>query len=131
MKTTNKPIQVGEVKGDVITALGLEIPVNTPIFIGDTNIAHIKSKHPEDYAKYGQYIDVILASPDYVGVNPADDSIEYVKSILLNHEYVKVAVRVSRTGNLYVRSLYVLNPNRVKNFIANGTLKKILTKPNE
>lgn len=124
MGTTNNPIQVGTVSANVVAALGLNIPVNTPIFIGGSNITHMKSKHPNDYAKYGQYINTILACPDYVGVNPNDNSIEYVKEFVINNDFVKVAVRVSQSGNLYARSLYVLNPNRVKNFVANGTLKK-------
>jgi hypothetical protein len=122
--TNNKPVQVGQIKPDVIAALNLSIPADTPIYIGDSNISHMKSKHPNDYAKYGQYINVILASPDYVGINPSDNSIEYVKEFVINNDFVKVAVRVSQSGNLYARSLYILNPNRVKNFVANGTLKK-------
>ena len=43
----------------------------------------------------------------------------------INDEYVKVAVRVSASNTYYARSLYILNPNRVKNFIAKGTLKKL------
>ena len=66
----------------------------------------------------------ILAAPDYVGQNPTDGSIEFVKEFLLAGEYVKVAVRLSQSDRFYARSLYVLNNNRVKNFIAKGTLKK-------
>ena len=66
----------------------------------------------------------ILATPDYVGQNPTDGSIEYVKEFLLAGEYVKVAVRLSQSDRYYARSLYVLNNNRVRNYIAKGTLKK-------
>ncbi len=65
-----------------------------------------------------------MASPDYVGQNPSDGSIEYVKEFLVDGDHVKVAVRLAGSGRYYARSLYVLNPNRVKNFIAKGTLKK-------
>lgn len=65
-----------------------------------------------------------MASPDYVGQNPTDGSIEYVKEFLLSGEYVKVAVRLSKSDRYYARSLYVLNNNRVRNYIAKGTLKK-------
>ena len=84
----------------------------------------MQMSHPADYAKYGTYISDILSTPDYVGINPKDDSIEYVKEYLINQEYVKVAVRVSTAGRYFARSLYVLNQNRVHNFIAKGTLKK-------
>ena len=33
---------------DVITSLQLNIPIGTPIFIGDSNEKHIKNRHPYD-----------------------------------------------------------------------------------
>ena len=39
-------------------------------------------------------------------------------------EFVKVAVRISLNGNVFARSMYILNNNRVKNFITKGTLKR-------
>lgn len=117
--------EVGKVSAKVISLLGASLQIDQPIYIGPSNIAHMQSRHPADYAKYGQYIPQILAAPDYVGTNPADGSIEYVKDFQINGEFVKVAVRLSGSGVLYARSLYVLNPNRVQNFIQKGTLKKV------
>lgn len=117
--------QVGMISSQVISVLGLNIAVNTPIFIGASNIAHMQNSHPADYAKYGKNIPDILGSPDYVRINPKDGSIEYVKEYKIDGEFVKVAVRVSAGGNLYARSVYVLNNNRVYDFISKGTLKKI------
>lgn len=68
---------------------------------------------------------MILAYPDYVGQNPKDGSIEYVKEFLRDGEYVKVAVRLAQSERFYARSLYVLNNRRVKNFIEKGTLKRL------
>lgn len=117
--------EVGKVSARVKSLLGSCLQVDQPIYLGDSNIAHMISRHPQDYTKYGQYIPQILASPDYVGENPKDGSVEYVKEFQINNEYVKVAVRLSGGGTLYARSLYVLNPNRVRNFIQKGTLKKV------
>lgn len=117
--------KVGKVSARVISLLGSSLQVDQSIYLGDSNIAHMKRSHPADYAKYGQYIPQILAAPDYVGENPADGSIEYVKNFRVNGEFVKVAVRLSGSGTLYARSLYVLNSNRVRNFICKGTLKKV------
>ena len=66
-----------------------------------------------------------IGSPDYIGVNQKDDSVEFVKEYFVAGDFVKVAVRVSAKNNYYARSLYILNPNRVKNFIAKGTLVKL------
>ena len=85
----------------------------------------MKASHPEDFRKYGGDIESIIANPDYVGKNIKDGSIEFTKEYMLNGDFVKVAIRVSLQNIYYARSLYVLNPNRVKNFIARGTLKKL------
>ena len=92
--------------------------------LGESNIAHMASRHPEDYALYGEYIPLILSMPDYVALNTKDESIEYVKEVQMDDIYVKVAVRVSERGQLFARSVYRLNTNRAKNFIEKGTLKK-------
>lgn len=84
----------------------------------------MQTSHPEAFAKYGSELTNILASPDYVGQNPSDGSIEYVKEFITDGEYVKVAVRLSGSDRYFARSLYILNNSRVKNFIEKGTLKK-------
>lgn len=85
----------------------------------------MQTSHPADYQKYGSYIANILCSPDYVGINKKDNSLEYVKEFEIDNEFVKVAVRISLNGNVFARSMYILNNNRVKNFITKGTLKKV------
>ncbi|MEG1727153.1 MAG: PBECR2 nuclease fold domain-containing protein [Acidaminococcaceae bacterium] len=117
-------IEVGGISIKVIKALGLTISANTPIYLGDSNIKHMKSRHPQDYAKYSAKITNILAQPDYVALN-ADGSLEYVKEFQIDNKYIKVAVRISTGGQYFARSLYSLNNNRVANFIKKGTLKPI------
>ena len=114
--------KIGKIDERLIKLLGLSVRENEPIYIGDSNIIHMKNSHPEDYSKYGSYIIDILSKPEYVGINKKDDSIEYVKAFSIDNEYVKVAVRVSNNGVYYARSLYVLNSNRVENFIRKQTL---------
>lgn len=103
----------------------MDIPAGTPIYIADSNIEHMKTSHPNDFEKYGDELKNIISNPDYVGKNVKDDSIEFTKEYCIDGEYVKVAVRVSTHSIYYARSMYVLNPKRVKNFIAKGTLKKL------
>ena len=119
-----QPIKAGEITEAVINALGLSIAPCTPIYIGQSNIDHMKKKHPVEYIKYGSYIPEVIKAPDYVGVNPKDKSIEYVKDFPIDNDYVKVAVRVSKSGTHFARSIYILKTPRVHNFIAKGTLRK-------
>lgn len=116
--------QVGKLSQRVIELLGLTLSEGRSILLGESNIAHMVSRHPEDYALYGEYIPLILSMPDYVALNTKDESIEYVKEVQTDDIYVKVAVRVSARGQLFARSVYRLNTNRAKNFIEKGTLKK-------
>ncbi|MGL5057445.1 MAG: PBECR2 nuclease fold domain-containing protein [Fusobacteriaceae bacterium] len=118
--------KVGILEKNIIEKLDLNLEENSEIFLGDSNINHMKESHPEDFLKYGNYLEEILATPDYIGKNPKDESIEYIKIFLIGEqEYVKVAVRVSNSNKLFARSLYVLNNKRVENFIEKGTLIKV------
>ena len=117
--------KIGVITQEVINALKLSIVPGTPIYIGQSNISHMLKKHHAVYKKYGGYIQDIIEHPDYVGVNPTDNSIEYIKEFKVDNNYVKVAVRISCGGKFYARSLYILKSSRVQNFIANGTLKQL------
>ncbi len=114
---------IGQFTPAVIDALSLSIPAGTPILLGESNVDHMRRRHPDDFEKYGGALSAILARPDYVGLHPTDGSIEFVREY---SDYVKVAVRVSASGKFYARSLYVLNPGRVANFIAKGTLRRVV-----
>ena len=116
--------QVGVLCQHVIDLLGLTMKEGQSILLGESNIAHMVSNHPADYALYGEYIPLILSAPDYVALNAKDSSIEYVKEVQVNSIYVKVAVRVSARGQLFARPIYRLNTNRVLTFIEKGTLKR-------
>ena len=115
---------VGIITEEIERLLGITITGDRSISFGTSNLSHMKKSHPADFAKYGADLETILAAPDYVGQNPTDGSIEYVKEYVINGEYVKVAVRIAGSGRYYARSLYILNSNRVRNYIAKNTLKR-------
>lgn len=76
--------QVGVLCQHVIDLLGLTMKEGQSILLGESNIAHMVSNHPADYALYGEYIPLILSAPDYVALNAKDSSIEYVKEVQVN-----------------------------------------------
>lgn len=60
--------QVGILCQRVIDLLGLSMTEGQSILLGESNVAHMVSRHPADFALYGEYIPLILAAPDYVAL---------------------------------------------------------------
>ena len=115
--------QVGKISQRTIDLLYLDIEPGTPIYLGKSNILHMSRTHPQDYKTYGKHILDILANPDYVGLNPKDDSIEYVKIFEMTNEFVKVAVRVSHAGVCYARTIYARDLTKLMKFVNKGHLQ--------
>ena len=109
----------------VIDILELDLAPNTPVFIGETNLEHIKNRHPYEYERYLPDIGLIINSPDYVGLNPKDASILFVKLYDVNGEYVRVAVRITSGGKCYAKTLHLLSTCNAERYIEKGTLKKL------
>lgn len=122
-----RPEKVGKIKDVVISVLNLSLDPNTPIFVGETNIEHMKSEHPEDFEKYGGKLAEILENPDYVAKHPRKDSIEYIKVFYDEDkgDHVLVAVRASKTGIYYARTLFVMGDEKVEKYTQKGALKEI------
>lgn len=119
-----KPI--AHITYEIIMLLNLSCRTNTEIYIGQTNIAHMEDTHPQDYHRYHPYIGLILRSPDFVGRDPRDHSIEYVRKFdIYESEYVKIAVRPNSAGKYFARTLYTLTNDQVNSYIQKGTLKRL------
>lgn len=58
--------KIGVFSAQLIEILELNIPAGTPIYIADSNIEHMKTSHPDDFAQYGSKLSNIIANPDYV-----------------------------------------------------------------
>lgn len=117
-----------EIIGILIEKIKIEFELNeTMVYIGPQNIEHIRNKHPEDYETYFEYISEIISSPDYFGKNLKDGSIELIKEFEISEKvYVKVAVRISKKGKLFARTLYKLtDTERFEYQLSKGFYKKI------
>ena len=117
-------IRVGEINQRVIDLLQLNIEAGTPILVGTSNVLHMMESHPEDYEMYKDYISDIINAPDYVGMNPKDKSIEYVKVFAIDEKWVKVAIRVSSSGVHFARTLYARDIKKMERFVKKGYLLK-------
>ena len=117
-----------EIIGILIEKIKIEFELNeTMVYIGPQNIEHIRNKHPEDYETYFEYISEIISSQDYFGKNLKDESIELIKEFEISEKvYVKVAVRISKKGKLFARTLYKLtDTERFEYQLSKGFYKKI------
>jgi len=101
---------------------GRQYKAGDMIYIGESNVNHMKRRHSSDYTKYGDRISIIISEPDYVGLNDEDDSLVYVK---IFDDHVKLVVRVAGDDKLYVRSLYTVYQSRTEHFIKSGRLKPL------
>jgi len=129
MTNTQIPLgaeKVGEISEEVKMVLGLDLDVGTPIYIGPTNIEHMEREHPVEYERFFRLIPKIISSPDFVGQNPKDASIEYIKAFPTSAgQYLKLAVRISRDNYLFARSLYEILERTVSSRAEKGTLKSL------
>lgn len=116
---------IGCISQSVIKILNLKIQPNTPVYIGESNIEHIKSRHPYEYDKYYRDIGLIINSPDYVGINPKDSSILFVKLYETDAEYIRVAVKITSKGKLFAKTLHSLSTCNTERYLKKGTLKKL------
>lgn len=87
-------------------------------------VKHIAKRHPE-CLQYVQLIPSIIASPDYIGINPheAGISFELVKVMTQN---VQVGIKLDvQNDYLYVATLHTITNGKLQHSVANGRLKKI------
>lgn len=116
---------IGYFSKEIVDLLNLDVAYGTPIFIGESNIEHIKNRHPYEYDKYFDSIEEILNSPDYVGLNPKDNSVAYVKEYQINSEFIRVAVRITPNKKCYAKTLHLLSTCNAERYIKKGTLMKL------
>ena len=114
--------KIGYFSEKIIKLLGLSILPGTPILIGDSNIKHIKDRHPYEYEQYFSDIESILLSPDYVGINKRNGSIDFVKEYIIAGDHIQVSVRVNPGGAYYARTMFALMSYKLNRSLANGSL---------
>lgn len=116
--------QVGKLTKKVIELLNLDYKEETPIYIGENNINHMKREHPNDFKKYGNNIYDIINNPTYVAKNPKQNSIEYIKEYKVNNDLVLVAVRATSNNVLFARTLFIMSERKKNIYLSKGYAKK-------
>jgi len=114
--------KVGEFSAEVVKLLSLDITTGTPIYIGESNEAHMISSHYYEHTHFFEEIPFIISFPDFVRKRNIDGSIEFIKRY---DHYVKLAVRIAGDGKYYARSIYRVRDNVIKRMLKNKTLKPL------
>lgn len=117
---------VGKLTNEVITFLRqnsnneiLNVLHETDILLWDNRIAYTE-KHKgnfrtaEEYYRYLEDIPNIIENPDYIGLPPHDDSIQYIK---IYDNIVLVAIRNSSSCKLSYRTMYPILEGQLKDYI--------------
>ncbi|MDO5775838.1 MAG: PBECR2 nuclease fold domain-containing protein [Eubacteriales bacterium] len=119
---------VGEFSEKIIKLLSLNIEEGTQIFISDSNVEHIRDHHPDVYIKYFDLIEDILQNPDYVGIAGVQQaSIEYIKTLEIHKEYINVAVRATKSGVYFVRSMFIISDGKLTDYLKKRKIKRYKT----
>ncbi len=103
--------KIGKLSKEIINILKLDYE-EMPIILGESNIEHMKNKHYDDYVKYGKDIKGIINSPTYVAKNPKQGSIEYIKEYKVDNDLVLVAVRMSRSNVMFVKTMFIMSERK-------------------
>lgn len=110
---------IGELNKFIIDRFKLDFMEGQPIYIGESNLNHMKSEHPKDFEIYGDKIEEIISNPDYIAKHPKkkNSAIEYIKIYKNeNNDHVLVAVRATGAGTLFVRTLFVMDKEKVEKY---------------
>lgn len=115
--------QIGIISNKVAKIIKRNVVEGTPIYIGVSNIQHIKSKHFDEYNLYLDNLSDIIENPDYVGYSQKNNSIEYIKTI--EPDNVLVAVRVSNNRKAFVKTMYAISSNKVDLRLYKGYITRL------
>ncbi|WP_460000500.1 PBECR3 domain-containing polyvalent protein [Paradesulfitobacterium aromaticivorans] len=63
----------------------------------------------------------IIKNPDYIGLHPSDNSIQYIKRI---NRIMLVGVRIRTGGDLNFRSCYPISEQTLQSYLKSKTVRK-------
>ena len=84
---------IGKLDKDIYKCITDDITTDE-VVITDTQIAHIKEKHPNDYEQYYQYIAEIISKPDYILEANKPNTAFVLKHIEENDKRYQVILRL-------------------------------------
>lgn len=128
IRKKNENIKIGELSNEIINLLNLDCkPQN--IFLWGARIDEHCEKHKVEYSSPTAYdeairnIPQIISNPDYVGKNPKNGNIQYIKKLT---DLSLVGVRIiTGSKGLIFRTIFPISEGKLKSNIKNGIYKKM------
>jgi len=117
-----KCIEIGKLTPKMIRFLNLSINPCS-IMLWDDRLKYME-KYKSDfiskkaYYKHLQEIPNIIENPDYIGLHPKDNSIQFIKRI---DELMLVGVRIKNKGSLNIRSSYPISNEQLQTYLDSNT----------
>ena len=120
-------LKLGRLSKEIISLLDLSINEQDIIFWYD-RITHIRKhqlefKDEREFANFINHIPEVVNHPDYVVLHPDHMSIKFIKRFECN---MVVAVRISISGRLHVRTAFTITQNKLENYILKNSAKRCL-----
>lgn len=117
--------KLGIIGKEIVDAFNLSIKPNTPIYIGLHNRIHMDNNHSDIYVEFADRMSDIIKNPDYVGINPHDDSLEYYRTFGEITIHIKIAVRPTKNGVYFAKTMYDVNDFSLKCYLRKGRIKPV------
>ena len=74
------------------------------VIITDTQIDHIKERHPGDYERFAKFFPQIIADPDYILSTDAPNTAFILKNFQVKNENFQMILRLVTSGDIEGRS---------------------------
>lgn len=125
-KAGKNKIKIGELTQEVIDLLSINRkPCN--IVMWSERLKYTE-KHKFNFKTENEYVEAIrnipniIRNPDYVGLHPTDNSIQYIKQI---NRLMLVGIRIRSKGEISYRTAYPITESQLNDYIKKGRVKKL------
>lgn len=83
---------IGRINKQIYSCVSNDI-VTDEVIITDSQIQHIKDRHPDDYERFSKYFEEIISFPDYIIESKKPDTAVILKEIVDNGERFQTILR--------------------------------------
>ena len=118
---------MGEIKVKINNKIKQQLDINIDVdevIISRGLETHMKKSRHKHAIKYISYIENIIETPDYVGINPREKGVS-LECIKLFEDNILLAIKLDIKNNyFYTASMYDITDAKLKSMIRSGRIKK-------